>query len=52
MHKKVCGATWLDSYIETSEYDWKKVVQSKSETKFKIGDGKIVSSLKSVSIPA
>ena len=51
--KTVCDASWLDSYIETlSECDWKKIVQSKSETKFKFGDGKTVSSLKLVSVPA
>ena len=51
--KTVCGASWLDSYIETlSECNRKKIVQSKSETKFKFGDGKTVSSLKSVIVPA
>ena len=49
--KTVCGASWLDSYTETlSECDRKKIIWSKSEVKF--GDGKTVSSLKSVSIPA
>ena len=51
--KTVCGASWLDSYTETlSECYRKKIIRSKSETKYKFGDGKTVSSLKSVSIPA
>ena len=51
--KTVCGKIWLNNYSDTlSTDDKQKVVESKSETKFKFGDGNTVEASKAAKIPA
>ena len=50
--KTVYALSWLDNYLETLLQDSEKVVEKRSETKFKFGDGEPVGSLKSVIILA
>ena len=51
--QKVCGFSWLKSYLELLTDDHKsKVIQNESHTGFKFGDGKSFKSLKLVIIPA
>ena len=51
--KTVCGLSLLDIYLENLSPDDKEmVVEKRSETKFKFGDGETDDSLKSVIIPA
>ena len=51
--KTACAASWLHSYLEClSEDDLVRVIDNKSSTKFKFGDGKTIASLKSVTTPA
>ena len=51
--KTVCGESWLNNYIDTiSADDKQKVVESKSDTKLKFGDGNTVQAIKEVKIPA
>ena len=51
--KTVCGESWLNNYIDTvSANDKQKVVESKSDTKFKFEDGNTVPAIKEVKIPA
>ena len=48
----VCGIDWLKCYIEILPDGAKaKIVEYKSNTKFKFGDGKIVQSLKQIKLP-
>ena len=48
----VCGTDWLNCYVESLPEGAKnKIVESKSSTKFKFGDGKIIQSLKKVKLP-
>ena len=49
--KTVCGLSWLDNLETLSPEDKEKVVEKRSETKFRFGDGETVGSLKSVIIP-
>ena len=50
--KTVCGEEWLKCYIDSLSEEEKKKIQSyKSNTEFKFGDGKNVTSEKCVSIP-
>ena len=47
------GKIWLNNYSDTlSTDDKQKVVESKSETKFKFGDGNTVEASKAAKIPA
>ena len=51
--KTVCGASWLNNYIDTlSLNDKEKIVECESNTKFKCGDGDTVEAVKAVKIPA
>ena len=51
--KTLCGESWLNNHIDTlSADDKQKVVESKSDTKFKFGDGNTVQAIKEVKIPA
>jgi len=51
--KTVCGATWLDLYMDTLSDDDKALVEvSKSDTMFRFGDGVEVMSSKLVKLPA
>ena len=51
--KTVCGATWLNLYLETlQEVDKALVEVVQSDTKFRFGDGVEVTSSKLVKIPA
>ena len=48
----MCRESWLNNYIDTLSDDKQKVVESKSDTKFKFGDGNTVQAIKEVKIPA
>ena len=48
----MCRESWLNNYIDTLSDDKQKVVESKSDTKFKLGDGNTVQAIKEVKIPA
>ena len=48
----MCGESWLNNYIDILSDDKQKVVTSKSDTKFKFGDGNTVQAIKEVKIPA
>ena len=51
--KTACGESWLNNYIDTlSTDDKQKVVRSKSDTRFKFGDGNTVQAIKEVKILA
>ena len=48
----VCGEEWLKCYANSLSEEEKHNIKSfKSNTKFKLGDGKIVTSEKCISIP-
>ena len=48
-----CGKTWIDFYEETlSDEDRLKVTKEPSSTNFKFGDGRKVTSIEKVTIPA
>ena len=48
----MCGEEWLNCYLDTlSEKEQKETQTVKSDTEFKFGDGKGVSSERCVSIP-
>ena len=48
----MCGIDWLNSYIHTlSEEEEKQIVEVKSKTSFRFGDGQIQNSIKKVKIP-
>ena len=48
----MCGKIWLNNYSDTlSTDDKQKVVESKSETKFKFGDGNTAEASKAAKIP-
>ena len=50
--KTVCRESWLNNYIDTLPAgDKQKVVESKSDTKFKFRDGNTVQVTKEVEIP-
>ena len=50
--KTVCGEEWLNCYLDTSsEKEQKEIQTAKSDTEFKFGDGKSVSSERYVSFP-
>ena len=49
----VCGADWLQSYLEVlSQEDLSKVEEEESGKTFRFGDGRVQTSLKRVKIPA
>ena len=54
MHvQRLCGATWLNMYLDTLHSDDKALVEVLySDTKFRFGDGVEVTSSKLVKIPA
>ena len=49
--KTVCGASWQDSYLESLSEDNLAQVTEEISSKFTLRDGKIVASLKSITIP-
>ena len=51
--KTVCGKTWMTCYQDTlTELDKKKIKVEESSTHFKFGDGRKISSMKRLVIPA
>ena len=49
----VCGINWLNCFLDTlSAKDLNRVVEEKSSTSFKFGDGSVINSLKRVIFPA
>ena len=49
----VCGESWLQCYIDTlCESDRSSIKTNSSETKFRLGDEQVNTSLRKVNIPA
>ena len=49
----VCGQSWLECYINGLDADEKKcIIETRSDTNFKFGDGDVAVSKRKVTIPA
>ena len=49
--KTVCGESWVNNYIDTlSADDKQKLLESKSDTKFRFGDDDTVEAIKTIKI--